>query len=143
MNKELKFALEQLEKEKDIPQKVILEAIGKSLVSAFDKQYKSSSNVRVDIDYDNYEFHIMAEKEVVPTEDDVMDPAIEVSLDEAQHVKPLIEVGEFVEIEVISDEFGRMAAQAPRNVITQKIREEERNVVLNHLFFCKNCISRT
>ena len=131
MNKELKFALEQLEKEKDIPQNVILEAIAKSLISAFDKQYKSSNNVHVDIDYENYEFHIIAEKEVVPTEDDVMDPAIEVSLEEAQYVKPLIEVGEFVDIEVISDDFGRMAAQAARNVITQKIREEERNVVYN------------
>ena len=131
MNTELKTALEMLEKEKDIDKNVILEAIAKSLVSAFDKQYKSSNNVHVDIDYDNYEFHVIAEKEVVPTYDDIMDPAIEVSLEEAKTVNPEAVVGDMVNIEVNSDEFGRMAAQAARNVITQKIREEERNVVFN------------
>ncbi len=131
MNSELKMALEMLEREKDINKNVILEAIAKSLVSAFDKQYKSSSNVHVDIDYDNYEFHVIAEKEVVPTFDDIMDPAIEVSLEEAQSVKADAQVGDMVNIEVDSEEFGRMAAQAARNVITQKIREEERNVVFN------------
>ena len=131
MNTELKLSLEMLEKEKDIKKEVILEAIAKSLISAFDKQYKSSSNVHVDIDYENYEFHVIAEKEVVPCEDDVMDPAIEVSIDEARTVKADAEVGDMVDIEVDSEEFGRMAAQAARNVITQKIREEERNVVFN------------
>ena len=131
MNIDLKNALEDLEKEKDINKEVILEAIGKSLVSAFDKQYKSSNNVHVDIDYENYEFHIIAEKEIVPTEEDVMDPAIEIALDEARTVKEDAQVGEYVSVEVISDDFGRMAAQAARNVITQKIREEERNVVFN------------
>ena len=131
MNKELKEALELLEREKDIKQTVILEAIAKSLVSAFEKQYKSSNNVHVDIDYDNYEFHVIAEKEVVPTEEDVMDPAIEVSLEVAQKVKEDCAVGDFVDIEENPDDYGRMAAQAARNVITQKIREEERNVVFN------------
>ena len=131
MNSELKLALEALEREKDIKKETMLEAIAKSLISAFDKQYKSSSNVHVDIDYDNFEFHVIASKEVVPTEDDVMDPAIEVSMDEAKTVNPDAQLGDFVDIEVESDEFGRMAAQAARNYVTQKIREEERNVVFN------------
>jgi len=131
MNTELKEALTILERDRDISSKVILEGIAKSLVSAFDKQYKSSNNVHVDIDYDNFEFHIIAEKEVVPTEDDVMDPAIEVSLEEAQGVNPDAQVGDMVDIEVKSDDFGRMAAQTARNVITQTIREEEKNVVFN------------
>ena len=131
MNSELKLALEALEREKDIKKETMLEAIAKSLISAFDKQYKSSSNVHVDIDYENFEFHVIASKEVVPTEDDVMDPAIEVSMDEARAVNPDAQLGDFVDIEVESDEFGRMAAQAARNYVTQKIREEERNVVFN------------
>lgn len=89
MNSELKLALEALEREKDIKKETMLEAIAKSLISAFDKQYKSSSNVHVDIDYDNFEFHVIASKEVVPTEDDVMDPAIEVSMDEAKTVNQM------------------------------------------------------
>ncbi|MCR5634983.1 MAG: transcription termination factor NusA [Lachnospiraceae bacterium] len=71
----------------------------------------------------------MADKEVVPTEDDVMDPAIEISLDEAREVKEDANVGDIVEVEVQSSEFGRMAAQTARNVITQAIREEEKNIV--------------
>ena len=114
---------------RDISSKVILDAIGKSLVSAFEKQYKSKNNIHEIIDYDNYQVTLMADKEVVPTEDDVMDPAIEISLDEAREVKEDANVGDIVEVEVQSSEFGRMAAQTARNVITQAIREEEKNIV--------------
>ena len=129
MKGDFKEALIALERERDISSKVILDAIGKSLVSAFEKQYKSKNNIHEIIDYDNYQVTLMADKEVVPTEDDVMDPAIEISLDEAREVKEDANVGDIVEVEVQSSEFGRMAAQTARNVITQAIREEEKNIV--------------
>ena len=129
MKGDFKEALIALERERDISSKVILDAIGKSLVSAFEKQYKSKNNIHEIIDYDNYQVTLMADKEVVPTADDVMDPAIEISLDEAREVKEDANVGDIVEVEVQSSEFGRMAAQTARNVITQAIREEEKNIV--------------
>ena len=129
MKGDFKEALIALERERDISSRVILDAIGKSLVSAFEKQYKSKNNIHEIIDYDNYQVTLMADKEVVPTEDDVMDPAIEISFDEAREVKEDANVGDIVEVEVQSSEFGRMAAQTARNVITQAIREEEKNIV--------------
>ncbi len=129
MKGDFKEALIALERERDIKSEVILDAIGKSLVSAFEKQYKSKNNIHEIIDYENYQVTLMADKEVVPTEDDVMDPAIEISLDEARKVKEDCNVGDIVEVEVQSSEFGRMAAQTARNVITQAIREEEKNIV--------------
>ena len=130
MKGDFKEALIALERERDISSKVILDAIGKSLVSAFEKQYKSKNNIHEIIDSDNYQVTLMADKEVVPTEDDVMDPAIEISLDEAREVKEDANVGDIVEVEVQSSEFGRMAAQTARNVLTQAIREEVKNMVL-------------
>ena len=129
MKGDFKEALIALEKERDISSKVILDAIAKSLSSAFEKQYKSKNNIHEVIDYDNYQVTLVADKEVVPTEDDVMDPALEISLDEAKEIKADAAVGDIIEVEVQSSEFGRMAAQTARNVITQAIREEEKNII--------------
>ncbi len=131
MNKELMEALDILEREKEISKEALFEAISNSLVTACRNHFKSADNIRVDIDKDTCEFHVIATKEVVELEDDVMDPAIEISLDEARKINPEVEIGETVEIEVNSKEFGRIATQNAKNVITQKIREEERNVVYN------------
>ncbi|MBE5894691.1 MAG: transcription termination/antitermination protein NusA [Lachnospiraceae bacterium] len=131
MNKELMEALDILEKEKEISKEALFEAISNSLVTACKNHFKSADNIRVDIDKNTCEFHVIATKEVVELEDDVMDPAIEISLDEAKKINPEVQIGETVEIEVNSKEFGRIATQNAKNVITQKIREEERNVVYN------------
>lgn len=131
MNKELKEALEILEKEKEISKEALFEAISNSLVTACRNHFKSADNIRVDIDYDTCEYHVIATKEVIELEEDVMDPAIEISLDDAKLIDPNAVVGGMVDVEINSKEFGRIATQNAKNVITQKIREEERNVIYN------------
>ncbi|MBQ1735890.1 MAG: transcription termination factor NusA, partial [Lachnospiraceae bacterium] len=129
MNTELMQALDILEREKDISRDAILSAISDSFLTACKNKFKSADNIRVDIDRDTCEFHVIATKEVIELADDVMDPAIEISLDEAKLVNPDVKPGETVEIEIDSKEFGRIATQNAKNVITQKLREEERNVI--------------
>ena len=129
MSSELMDALETLEREKEISKESILNAIKDSLVQACKNHFKSADNIRVDIDEKTGEFHVIATKEVIDLADDVMDPAIEIRWDEAKEIDPDVPVGGFVEVEINSKEFGRIATQNAKNVITQKLREEERNVI--------------
>lgn len=131
MNKELMDALEILEREREISREALFEAISNSLVTACKNHFKSADNIRVEIDNDTCEFHVIATKEVIELADDVMDPAIEISLEDARMIDPNAEVGGEVDVEINSKEFGRIATQNAKNVITQKIREEERNVIFN------------
>lgn len=129
--RELKEALEILAREKEISKEALFEAISNSLVSACKNHFKSADNIRVDIDHDTCDYHVIATKEVIELEEDVMDPAIEISLEDAKKIDPDATVGGTVEVEINSKEFGRIATQNAKNVITQKIREEERNVIYN------------
>lgn len=131
MNKELMDALEILEKEKEISKEALFEAISNSLVTACKNHFKSADNIRIDIDYETCDYHVIATKEIIELAEDVMDPAIEISLEEARLIDPNAEVGGTVDVEINSKEFGRIATQNAKNVITQKIREEERNVIYN------------
>ncbi len=129
MNSDLWEALETLEREKEISKESIFKAISDSLVTACKNHFKSADNIRVDIDEKTCAFHVIATKEVIELADDVMDPAIEISWDEAKLIDPDVMPGGFVEVEINSKEFGRIATQNAKNVITQKLREEERNVI--------------
>lgn len=129
--RELREALEILEREREISKEALFEAISNSLVTACKNHFKSADNIRVDIDYDTCDYHVIATKEVIELEEDVMDPAIEISLEEAKKIDPDAKVGDTVDVEINSKEFGRIATQNAKNVITQKIREEERNVIYN------------
>lgn len=129
--RELREALEILEREREISKEALFEAISNSLVTACKNHFKSADNIRVDIDYDTCDYHVIATKEVIELEEDVMDPAIEISLEEAKKIDPDAKVGDMVDVEINSKEFGRIATQNAKNVITQKIREEERNVIYN------------
>ncbi|MBQ9866030.1 MAG: transcription termination/antitermination protein NusA [Lachnospiraceae bacterium] len=129
MNSDLWEALETLEREKEISKESIFKAISDSLVTACKNHFKSADNIRVDIDEKTCAFHVIATKEVIELADDVMDPAIEISWDEAKLIDPDVKPGGFVEVEINSKEFGRIATQNAKNVITQKLREEERNVI--------------
>ncbi len=131
MNSELMEILDVLERERDISKAAIIEAIKNSLVTACRNHFKSADNINVDFNEETCEMHVIATKEVIELADDVMDPAIEISLDEAREIKEDAKPGDFVEVEINSKEFGRIATQNAKNVITQKIREEERNVVYN------------
>ena len=131
MNNDLMEALNLLEKERDISKDALFEAISNSLITACKNHFKSADNVRVDINKETCEYHVIATKEVIELEEDVMDPALEISLENAKKIDPEAVVGGFVDVEINSKEFGRIAATNAKNVITQKIREEERNVVYN------------
>ncbi len=130
MNKDLMEALEVLEKEKEISKETMFEAIENSLIIACKNHFGSADNVRVVIDKDTCEFNVIADKECVELEDDVMDPIQDIWVEDAKKIDPTAEIGSIVPVEIKSMEFGRIATQSAKNTILQKIREEERTVVL-------------
>ena len=132
MNTELKMALDILEKEKDISKDVMLEAIENSLITACKGHFgKDTDNFRVTIDKETCDFHVYVEKTVVEEpENDVT----EISLAAAKLLNSSYELGDIVQEEVKSREFGRITTQNARNVILQKIREEERKVLFNQYY---------
>ena len=134
MNKELMEALDILEKEKEISKETLFEAIENSLLTACKNHFGKADNVKVEIDRDTCDFLVYAEKEVVPTADDVEDDCLQISLDDAQKISSKASVGDVIHVEIKSKEFGRIATQNAKNVILQKIREEERSVIFNQYF---------
>ena len=134
MNKELKEALDVLEKEKEISKETLFEAIENSLLTACKQHFGKADNVKVEIDRDTCDFLCYAEKEVVPTQDDVEDECLQIALEDAKQISHRAQVGDIIHVEIKSKEFGRIATQNAKNVILQKIREEERSVVYNQYF---------
>ncbi len=157
-NKEFKKALDLLVKEKGIDPEVIYEAMELALTSAYKKNYNSQTNVRVDINKDTGDIKVYSFKTVVDraeedkykkfsdidfstiSDDDededepvlpfVYDPNIHLTLEEAQKIVPGIKIGETIEEEVTPKDFGRVAAATAKQVVIQKIREAERNVII-------------
>ena len=123
MNKELLEALEILEKEKNISKETMLEAIENSLITACKNHFGKADNIKVNINPETCDFAVLAEKEVV---EEVEDPLMQISLAEAKMISPGFETGNIVQIPIESRSFGRIATQNAKNVILQKIREEER-----------------
>ncbi|MBR1854161.1 MAG: transcription termination/antitermination protein NusA [Lachnospiraceae bacterium] len=134
MNKELMEALDILEKEKEISKETLFEAIENSLLTACKNHFGKSDNVKVEIDRETCDFLVYAQKEVVETKDDVMDDCLQIALEDAQELSKKAQVGDVLNVEIKSKEFGRIATQNAKNVILQKIREEERNVIFNQYF---------
>ena len=128
MNNELLEALNILEQEKNISKDTLLEAIEASLVTACKNHFGKSDNVKVEINRDTCEFNCYQEKTVVET---VEDPVEEISLVDAHMIDGKYQLGDIVRVTVKSKEFGRIATQNAKNVILQKIREEERKVILD------------
>lgn len=131
MNTELLEALEILEKEKDISKDTLLEAIENSLLTACKNHFGKADNVKVNIDPKTCQFSVFAEKTVV---EEVEDPVMEISLANAKMMDSKYELGDIVNVEIKSREFGRIATQNAKNVILQKIREEERKVLYNQYY---------
>lgn len=128
MNKELMEALDLLEKEKNISKATLLEAIENSLLTACKNHFGKADNVKVFINPETCDFSVFAEKEVV---EEVEDPVIQVSLAEAKLKDPKYDLGDIVQFPIESKSFGRIATQNAKNVILQKIREEERSIQFN------------
>ena len=125
---ELIEALDIIEKEKQISKEVILEAIENSLLAACKNQFGKSENIRVNVNRETGEVKVFAIKEVVD-DDDLEDEATQMGITEAILVHDKTEIGDTVEVEVTPKNFGRIAAQKAKQVVVQKIREEERKVL--------------
>ncbi|WP_182104513.1 transcription termination factor NusA, partial [Niallia taxi] len=126
MSSELVDALVLLEKEKGISRDVIIEAIEAALISAYRRNFNQAQNVRIDLNLGSGTMRVFARKEVV---DEVFDPRLEISLEDAQKVNPNYEVEDVVELEVTPKDFGRIAAQTAKQVVTQRVREAERGII--------------
>ena len=132
MNTELLEALTILEKEKNISKEVLMEAIEQSLIQACKNHFGKADNVHVTIDHETCEFSVYADKTVVEV---VEDPVMEISLSNAKMMDSKYELGDIVQVSRFkSKQFGRIATQNAKNVILQKIREEERKVLYDEYF---------
>ena len=134
MNKELIEAMDILEKEKEISKETLFEAIENSLLTACRNHFGKADNVTVSMNRETGDFKVVAEKEVVATPEEVEDDCLQIALEDALKYNKKAEVGGTVSVEIKSKEFGRIATQNAKNVILQKIREEERNVVYNQFY---------
>lgn len=125
-NKELVIALEELEKEKGIKKEYVIESIETALVTAYKRNFDSAENVKVVMDNVTGASHLYAVKEVVEA---VEDSNLQISLEEAKKISKKIKIGENIDIELAPKNFGRIAAQTAKQVIIQKLREAERDVL--------------
>lgn len=122
-------ALTQLAAEKNLPREVVFEAVEAALASAYKKDALANSNLAVKIDGGSGGIRVFAQKTVVPEEEDIEDDKIEITLDEAKQISPHTYVGDIVNIEVTPQNAGRIAAQTAKQVVLQRLREAEREVV--------------
>ncbi len=127
-SKELIDALNQLEIEKGIDKEIIFEAIETSLITACKKNYGQRQNVKVDMNRKTGVVKVFAQKQVV---EEVLDSMIEISMEDAKEYNVNFNIGDICDIEVTPKDFGRIAAQTAKQVVLQKIREAERDIVYN------------
>lgn len=130
-NKELIDALNQIEREKDISKDILLEAIENSLVAACKNHFGKADNIKVNIDRETGAVAVYAERQIV---EEVEDPVTQIGAAEARLKFPRNEIGDMVYVEVTPKNFGRIAAQKAKQVVVQKIREEERKVLFNQYY---------
>jgi N utilization substance protein A len=126
MNKDLIAIFEYLEREKGIQRDIVIKAIEESLCAAARKSITGASNVRVSINSKSGNIDVLSEKEIV---DEVEVPAQEILLEDARKIDPDCEIGQFIDIVVTPKDFGRIAAQKARQIITRKLKSAERDVI--------------
>ena len=130
MNQEFIGALKEIVKDKGISEDLLFTTIEDALVAAYKKNYagptSSAQNVKVTIDRETGEIHVYSQKVVV---EEVFDNVTEIGLEEAQEIKPTYDLDEVVDFEVTPKNFGRVAAQLAKGVVTQRIREAERSII--------------
>ncbi|MGI6329399.1 MAG: transcription termination factor NusA [Bacilli bacterium] len=120
-------ALKSIVEEKKISSDVVWEAMELALITAYKKNFDSNTNVKINIDKETGEIDVISLKKVV---NKVEDPKIEIELLEAQKINPKIKIDEELEEKVTPKDFGRVAASTAKQVITQKIREAERESIM-------------
>ena len=125
-NKELILALEEKKKKKGIKKVELLESIQTALVTAYKRNFDSKENVKVVMDDKTGETYVYSVKEVV---EKIENPVEQITLKEAKKINKTLQIGDTVEVEIVPKNFGRIAAQTAKQVIIQKIREAEREIV--------------
>ena len=126
MSSDLLDALTALEKQKGIPREVIVDAIEAALVTAYKRNFNQAQNVRVDLNLDKGTMKVFARKDVV---EEVEDDRLQIALEDALAINPAYELTDIVEEEVTPRDFGRIAAQTAKQVVTQRVREAERGLI--------------
>lgn len=133
MNTDFIEALQEIEREKGISKDVLLEAIEAALISSYKRNFNTAQNVRVDINRHTGVIKVFARKTVV---EEVLDPRMEITLEAARDMNGNYQLDDIVELEVTPRDFGRIAAQTAKQVVTQRIREAERGLIY-HAFIDK------
>lgn len=126
MNKEFIHAIEDIEKEKGISKELMFEAIESALLLAYKKNYGSDQNVRVEIDRETGATHVYLRRDIVEV---VEDEDYQITLEEAREIDPEYEIGDYIDYEIEPADFGRIAAQNAKQVVLQRIKEAERNMI--------------
>jgi N utilization substance protein A len=121
-------AINQVCAERNLSQEIVIEAVEAALVSAYKRNFGASDNIRTKLDPATGQVHVYAEKEIVEV---VEDPKLHVTLEVAVEIRPEAAIGETVLVETTPRNFGRIAAQTAKQVILQRIREAERDVLYN------------
>ncbi len=133
MSMEFIEALSEIERDKGISKDVLIEAIEAALISSYKRNFNTAQNVRVDINRTTGLIKVYARKTIV---EEVLDPRMEISLETARAINPHYQIDDIAEIEVTPRDFGRIAAQTAKQVVTQRIREAERGLIY-HAFVDK------
>ncbi|AIF43725.1 MULTISPECIES: transcription termination factor NusA [Virgibacillus] len=128
MANQLFDAIDYLAKEKGIDKDILMEALEAALISAYKKNFKSATNVRVELNEQTGKMGVFSRKTVV---EEIEDSQEEISLEEAKEINPNYDLEDIVEVEVTPKDFGRIAAQAAKQVVTQRVREAERGVIFS------------
>lgn len=126
MNKEFILAIEDIEKEKGISKELMFEAIESAVLLAYKKNYGSDQNVRVEIDRESGATHVYLRRDIV---DVVEDEDYQITLEDAKEIDPEYEIGDYIDYEIEPADFGRIAAQNAKQVVLQRIKEAERNMI--------------
>ncbi len=124
--KEFIKAMDELEKERGIDKAYLIESLEAALVTAYKREFDTVDNVKVTIDDKTGELHIYSVRDVV---EELEDPLLEIDLEAARKIDSNYNVGDVVNLEIEPKDFGRIAAQTAKQVVVQKIREVERNMV--------------
>lgn len=135
MNQEFIQALYEIEKEKGISKEVILDAIEAALISSYKKNFGSATNAEVDMNRETGEIKVYSIKDVV---EEVFDENAEMSLEDAKEIDPVYEVGDVVRMEATPLDFGRIAAQTAKQVVIQRIKDAERDVIYDEFIDREN-----
>lgn len=128
MNTEFLEALDMVEKDKGISKDILIEAIESALLSAFKKEYSTNVECEAVVNRSTGEMGIYAKKTVV---EEVEDPFSEISLEDAKKINAKLSLGDTCEVNMMPKTFGRIAAQTAKQVVVQRIREAERNIIFN------------